>query len=405
MSKTKLQKTPWGFRPSHWKILPWNSFATPSGEPITVAPDSKAKQVTVRVRHKGVVERRTKRNQPRVIRNPNQTQISAGQFIISRIDARNGACGIVPKELDGAIVTKDFRVFDIDSTIVHTSYLDYLIGLPIFWKLCSFVSDGTTNRVRLDMELFDQMSFPIPPLIEQEIAVNTLQSIDDILKRTEYVIIKAEQLLDALLNKLLTRGLPGHHKEKWERVTLKTVASLRKDYLVPSKQDQRPYIGLEYIGSNGVLLGSGKACDTKSQKSKFFVHDILYGKLRPNLRKIARATFDGVCSTDILVIYGHTQIDSRFLQLILRGEPAYKHALRGVAGTRMPRTSWGHLSDFEFDWPSLNERTKTVELFDKFDRVIELNRVTKNQLFLLSQATSNTLLTGQIQLHQGQARI
>lgn len=217
MSKTKLQKTPWGFRPAHWKMLSWNSFATPSGEPITVAPDSRAKQVTVRVRHKGVVERRGKKNQPRVIRNLNQTQISAGQFIISRIDARNGACGIVPKELEGAIVTKDFRVFDIDSTILLTSYLDYLIGLPVFWKLCSFVSDGTTNRVRLDMELFDQMRFPIPPLIEQEIAVNTLQSIDDTLKRTEHIIITAEQLREAILHKLLTFGLPGHHKE-WKGV-------------------------------------------------------------------------------------------------------------------------------------------------------------------------------------------
>ena len=34
---------------------------------------------------------------------------------MSKIDARNGAYGIVPAELEGAIVTNDFPVFDVDT--------------------------------------------------------------------------------------------------------------------------------------------------------------------------------------------------------------------------------------------------------------------------------------------------
>ena len=213
-----MQSTPWGPRPDSWQIVPWASFATPAGEPIVVEPDSDLKQVTVRVRHRGVVERKVSKNKKRVIGTPNQKQIRAGQFIISRIDARNGACGFVPKDLDGAIVTSSFRAFDLDFSIVDSQYFDYLVSMPIFWKLCESISDGSTNRVCLDMDLFDSFVFPLPPLSEQKEVSTILHSVDKAIKETENVITKTEQLRDALLTELITKGLPGHHK-KWKEVS------------------------------------------------------------------------------------------------------------------------------------------------------------------------------------------
>ena len=200
------QDTFWGPRPDHWKMLPWCSFATPSGKPIIVTSDSEAKQVTVRIRHKGIVERQIKRNQFNIKGASNQTQISAGQFIISRIDARNGACGIVPEELDGAIVTKDFRVFDFDLNIVCPIYIDSIFRLPITWKLCESVSDGTTNRVRLDMALFDSLLYPIPDLSEQKYVSSFLQSVDIVINDTSKLVSSLRQLQTALIHNLLGRG-------------------------------------------------------------------------------------------------------------------------------------------------------------------------------------------------------
>lgn len=212
-----MQSTPWGPRPDSWQIVPWASFATPAGEPIVVEPDSDLKQVTVRVRHRGIVERRVSKNKKRVIGTPNQKQIRAGQFIISRIDARNGACGFVPKDLDGAIVTSSFRVFDLDSSVVDSKYFDYMVGMPIFWKLCESISDGSTNRVCLDMDLFDFFIFPLPPLSEQKKVSKILLSLDEAIKQIKNVITKTEQLRDVLRYKLLNRGLPGYHKV-WKEV-------------------------------------------------------------------------------------------------------------------------------------------------------------------------------------------
>ena len=56
------------------------------------------------------------------------------KFIFSKIDARNGAFGIIPEELDGAIVTNDFPVFDIDETIINPTFLLLVTTTKAFVK-------------------------------------------------------------------------------------------------------------------------------------------------------------------------------------------------------------------------------------------------------------------------------
>jgi len=90
-----------------------------------------------------------------------------GQFILSRIDARNGALGIVPPELDGAIVSNDFPVFRIAEDRLLTAYLGWLCRTASFVEECKRASEGTTNRVRLQEERFLARELPLPPLAEQ----------------------------------------------------------------------------------------------------------------------------------------------------------------------------------------------------------------------------------------------
>jgi type I restriction enzyme S subunit len=205
--------TPWGPRPLDWPIVQWRAFARRAGKPVTVTDSARAKQVTVKVKHLGVVERRLKPNRQREILSPNQIEVRAGQFIISKIDARNGACGFIPTDLDGAIVTQDFPVYEIDQSVVDLRYFDHVIGTERFWQLCEQVSDGTTNRVRLRLDLFDLLGFPLPPLPEQRAIAAVLDAIDAAIEKTEQVIAATEALRRALVQDLLSRGLPGRHSE------------------------------------------------------------------------------------------------------------------------------------------------------------------------------------------------
>ena len=159
--------------------------------------------------------------------------------------------------------------------------------------------------------------------------------------------------------------------EGWRVVHLGDVAYIRGEASDPIKDESSPYIALEHIVSGGVLTGFGRSSDSISLKTKFRTGDTLYGKLRPNLRKAIRVNFDGVCSTEILAIYGKAEGDGGFLSHIIRSDQLHRHSMQGVAGTKMPRTSWGHLKTFEFMSPPLPEQRAVTAVLDSIDDAIE----------------------------------
>jgi type I restriction enzyme S subunit len=134
-------------------------------EPVLIQPEETYKQVTVRLFHKGVVLRGQQAGAE--IRTTRQWRIHAGQILLSRIDARNGAIGLVPSDLEDAIVTNDFWAFDVDREAAEPRFLDAYFGTPEFVDACKRASEGTTNRVRLQHERFLGITVPLPPLAEQ----------------------------------------------------------------------------------------------------------------------------------------------------------------------------------------------------------------------------------------------
>jgi type I restriction enzyme S subunit len=148
-----------------WPNVRLRDVLARSEHTIRLDPEATYTEVTVRINGKGVVERR--RVQGTEIAADRRYTVRTGQFIISRIDARHGASGIIPPELDGAIVTNDFPVFDIREDSLSPKFLDWLSKTASFVELCKRASEGTTNRVRLSEERLKLLEIPLPPLDEQ----------------------------------------------------------------------------------------------------------------------------------------------------------------------------------------------------------------------------------------------
>ena len=166
----------------------------------------------------------------------------------------------------------------------------------------------------------------------------------------------------------------GNIPEGWRLVRLGDVAHIRNNRATGGENGRIPYVALEHILSGGKLTTYGKSADSVSTKTEFSKGDTLYGKLRPNLRKrfgVIRAEFDGVCSTEILAIFAKGQEDGRFLSHLIRSDLLHGHAMQGITGTKMPRTSWGHLKTFEFLSPPLPERRAIAAVLDSIDEAIE----------------------------------
>lgn len=94
-------------------------------------------------------------------------RVRTGQFIYSRIDARNGAFAIVTEDLDGAVVSKDFPVFTILADRASPRYLDHFFRSGRLEKVIRSRSRGATNRQRIKEDEFLSFPIPLPPLEEQ----------------------------------------------------------------------------------------------------------------------------------------------------------------------------------------------------------------------------------------------
>lgn len=134
-----------------------------------------------------------------------------------------------------------------------------------------------------------------------------------------------------------------------------------------------PYIGLEDIGQGtGTIISVGRASEATSQKSGFLSGDILFGKLRPNLKKVARPDFDGICSTDIAVFRAKAKVDPDFAFRALSSGPVIDHAVAQAAGTKMPRAHARSVLNFETILPPLDEQRRIAEVLRSVDEVVSL---------------------------------
>jgi type I restriction enzyme S subunit len=160
---------------SAWPFVVLSDLLRRSEHTILLAPEEMYKEVTVRLNGKGVVERRKVKGVE--IAAERRYQAKAGQFIISRIDARHGASGLIPDELDGGVVTNDFPLFDVCNNRLDSAFLGWMSKTTFFVELCKRASEGSTNRVRLSEERFRALKIPLPPLEVQHRIVARIEEL------------------------------------------------------------------------------------------------------------------------------------------------------------------------------------------------------------------------------------
>ena len=149
-----------------WPLVGLGELLSRSDETTAVYPDVEYREITIKLWGKGVVPRG--RISGAELAGTRRFVARSGQFILSRIDARNGAIGLVPPELDGALVSNDFPTFAIDKTRVNERFLGWMTRALGFVEMCRQASEGTTNRVRLQEDRFLALEIRLPPLLEQQ---------------------------------------------------------------------------------------------------------------------------------------------------------------------------------------------------------------------------------------------
>jgi len=151
------------------------------------------------------------------------------------------------------------------------------------------------------------------------------------------------------------------------------IAKKVNDSYSPEGSEERfECIELESLSSeSGQVLKTFNSREQKSVKTKFVKGDVLFGKLRPYLRKYYRAQFDGVCTSEIWVLRSKA-VSSKFLYSLVQGH-LFNRTANIQSGSKMPRSDWNIVSQSSFMIPfSRDEQQKIAAFLSAIDKKIEL---------------------------------
>lgn len=158
-----------------WPKIALGELLRRSDELAAIDPVAEYHEVTIKLWGKGVVSRGKVRGSDVVAV---RRVVHSHQLILSKIDARNGAIGLVPPELEGAIVSNDFPAFQFrDPSRCLPAFMGWLARSTPFVELCKAASEGTTNRVRIKEDRFLDQQIALPPLTEQQALVTRLDAL------------------------------------------------------------------------------------------------------------------------------------------------------------------------------------------------------------------------------------
>ena len=185
---------------------------------------------------------------------------------------------------------------------------------------------------------------------------------------------------------------------KFKQIELENIIELRKKKYNPLESDiNKPCIELEHFDQEtGQINGFIPSLEQRSIKNVFYKGDILFGKLRPYLKKYWLAEFDGVCSSEVWVLKpkNNNIITKKFLFYLVQSELFIRIA-NISSGSKMPRADWDYISEYPFSIPSLEEQEKIAEILLSCDKAIRLTTQIITQLKQRNQGLAQQLLTGE----------
>lgn len=131
---------------------------------ITIDDDLEYKLCRVQTNQKGIVLRSLMKGAE--IKSKKQQICKENDLLVAEIDAKVGGYGIVPSELDGAIVSNHYYLFELDEGVISIEYMKIILSTNIIQRQIKSV--GSTNYAAIRSVDFLNYSIPLPDLSEQK---------------------------------------------------------------------------------------------------------------------------------------------------------------------------------------------------------------------------------------------
>lgn len=320
--------------------------------------------------------------------------VDDGDILLSMIGTV-GVPVLVEKKIDFAIKNVGLIKFTKSKDVIN-KYLLFVLQSGTFQKKIESKSSGTAQKF-ISLGLIRTLQIPLPPLEEQKQIAALFQSIETAMEDVD----GQEKNLLQLKNKLL-RDLFSDKKEFGNHLTAKDFETVRFDKIAiniservePKKTELTTYVGLEHLDSDNLVIErTGTPDDVIGTKLKIYKGDIIFGKRRAYLRKVAVSHFDGIASAHSMILRANEKhIEKDFLPFFMQSDAFMQRAVQISEGSLSPTIKVKTLAQQEFTLPKKEKQKELVALFKQFDETRQQLKQQKTTLKLLKQKLLNEIL-------------
>jgi len=151
----------------------------------------------------------------------------------------------------------------------------------------------------------------------------------------------------------------------WARAQLGDIVTVRGEKIRPDRSNGLPFIGMDDVLPGSLKVNShGWFREMRSTANAVERGDILYGRLRPYLNKVAIADIRAAASAEFIVLIARAGIDARYVQFALHAKHFVNFATQDTSGDR-PRIDFDKISKFEIPVPPTAEQRRIVARIDE----------------------------------------
>jgi type I restriction enzyme S subunit len=254
---------------------------------------SSYKRCRVQLHAQGIVLRDTVSGAE--IKTKKQQVCKAGDFLVAEIDAKVGGFGIVPEQLDQAIVSSHYFLFGIDQTKLDRRFLDFFIRTPGFRE--QVAAQGSTNYAAIRPNDVLRYTIPLPPLVVQRRIVARVDSlvarIDEARGLRQQAVQDEERLLICMAHR---EDLPTNEKLRsgWFETTVGRICRFTDESESVDGSRSYPNLGIFSYGRGVFPKPSIEGVATSAKKlrrvragqfiySRLFAFEGAYAMVPPEL--------------------------------------------------------------------------------------------------------------------------
>ena len=108
----------------------------------------------------------------------------------------------------------------------------------------------------------------------------------------------------------------------------------------------------------------------------FSCGDILISNIRPYLKKVWKATYNGGCSSDVFVLKANDNIESDYLHYVIANDKFINFVMSGAKGVKMPRGDKNQMKTYSLSLPQIQEQKKIGKMLSLLDeRIATQNKI------------------------------